>query len=206
MTSTNNKYVSHMYAVYDKVFYPEKYDIQEETTYFKYGFYSLMKHKRITKKNIGLRKAVDDAMSFISENCSSPMSYDDIVDFCDFIRIAEKILVYNNDISEKLFVDSSVDESEKKMVIKFNDDKIILSILLKKLNGLNVIDIKVTRDFGKKMVNTILIVDGHVDYKDDSDLYLINSINNILCKYVRETYEGIIQRLKVQYIEEETEI
>ena len=45
---------------------------------------------------------------------------------------------------------------------------------------LKVINIKVTRDFGKNMINEYTIVNGEVKLKDDSDYTLIAVINDLL--------------------------
>ncbi len=60
---------------------------------------------------------------------------------------------------------------------------------------LKVINIKIERDYGKKMTNEYVIVNGNVKLNDISDFTLINMINSILYDTTLETYKKIMDKL-----------
>lgn len=126
---------------------------------------------------------------------------------CQFIRWAEKILIYENnpENAEEIFVDSEQNADERCFRIKL--DKVTLSFILRLVpkNSYSlteskyseVISILIESLTGKKMVTKIISVDQEVDLSDDGDLYLINQVNKYINKAIKKTFEVILEGLLV---------
>ena len=55
-----------------------------------------------------------------------------------------------------------------------------------------VIKIEIRRKFGKELSNTFVIINRDVKFEDDSDLYLINTINLLLKKSIINSFQEIV--------------
>lgn len=129
-------------------------------------------------------------------------SFEQIWYFAQFVRYAEKVIFYENIPAHAFYVDSGLnDDKERCFVIDPANTE--YSILFKlqwvydttKKEMLKVINIKVTRDYGKQMINEYTIVNGEVNLNDDSDYTLIKVINSILYDYTLNTYKCIMNDL-----------
>ena len=58
-----------------------------------------------------------------------------------------------------------------------------------------VITILIQRQYGKKMENKYISVDGYVDMMDDSDMYTLNQVNRFLNIKLRNAFNAVLGKL-----------
>ena len=135
-------------------------------------------------------------------------SFEQMWEFAQFVRYAEKCIFYHNDTSSPLMVDSKLDD-ESERVFAISKDDYIIAFKLKWIydttakQTLKAINIKVTRNYGKQMTNEYTIVNGDVKLNDDSDYTLIEVINSMLYDATLDTYRLIMKGL-LEFFEERT--
>jgi len=123
---------------------------------------------------------------------------------CQFIRWAEKVVLYKNELDpdyyKSIFVDSAINADEREFVFDIVQgarvyikmelvQKPYIKITESAYN--EVLTIMVQRSFGKKMENKFVVINGESDIVDDGDLYLINQINKHLNYVIRNTVKTI---------------
>lgn len=203
----DNPLVQHFFHIYDKVYFPKESDFIMKR--FKWNpdcstdeqdfIYFFKKHKI----NIGLEEALEDLQSKMPIILNS-LGAKDIMWFCDFVRVAEKVIFYKNDKESSIIVDSQIEDDEKKLVIQ-NQDWFI-KILVQTVDGFvpttildhgsnYILNLHVERKYGKGMENNFVVVNGETKYNDSSDLYLINSVNMILKVYIKEFFDKAVRVL-----------
>lgn len=131
------------------------------------------------------------------------MSFENLWQFCQFVKFAEKVYFYPNDSTNAFYVDTSLFDAEKR-VFSINDELGNYQILFKlekqkeKVTDseLKIIRIVVNRNFGRKMSNEFIVVNAEVKFNDESDSYLIANINNILKTRINTVFEDIIKLVK----------
>lgn len=139
---------------------------------------------------------------YSSETCNFIRSFQDMWDFCQFVRYSEKVIFYENTPDKLLYVDSGMNDEKTRSFSIINKDKncTIKFILEKKeydsiTKNMDVITIEVLRDFGKKMTNKFTIVNREVKYNDESDIALMDSINILLYENTRLVFIDIFKKL-----------
>ncbi len=127
-------------------------------------------------------------------------SFEQMWYFAQFVRYAEKVVFYSNDTTKPIFVDSPLDEDHERIFVITKDNyelkfklQWIYDTTAKQM--IKVINIKVSRSFGKEMTNEYIIVDGNVKLNDVSDFTLISVINSILFDATLDTYKQIMNCL-----------
>jgi len=126
--------------------------------------------------------------------------------YCQFVRWAEKVFLYKNSINEEglIYVDSEMTSNEREFVFKFGEGVSVyfkLELLQKNYVKITesayneVLTILVTRDYGKKMENKIIVVNGETDLENDSDIYMINGLNMYLNRAIRLTTNEILKNI-----------
>lgn len=158
------------------------------------------------------KEEIDDLLYKFKENefirpvCTndfrSPLNFDNLWQFCQFVRYAEKIIFFNNQPENILYVDSDMkDINNRRFRIK-NKNNTIIDISLEKIKDkinndtLKVLKIKVERQFGKKMVNTFTIVNDNIKAEDYSDIYLIFNLQFFILKEMENVFDNIINLAK----------
>lgn len=157
----------------------------------------------------------------LCEDSDIPLTFRTIWEFCDFVRWAEKALFYDNSLSTRVIVDSVmgagiINDDPKVIVfrtIRSNDVDIKLELKKMKVNQesiLNldtgvtttskIITIEVSRHFGKNMKSKYVVVDENVNYKDLSDIYLMNTINKIIKDCTIAVFREVIFEIENQLI------
>lgn len=133
-------------------------------------------------------------------------SFEQMWYFAQFVRYAEKTVFYNNDTDKPLFVDSALDEDHERIfVIKKDEYELrfklqwIYDSTLKQM--IKVVNIKVSRSYGKEMTNEYVIVDGKLKLNDVSDFLLMNMINDILFDCTLDTYKQVMNALFTHFEE-----
>lgn len=155
-------------------------------------------------------KPLQEYESYVKINITDApsISFKNLWMFCQFVRYAEKVYFYNNDISNKLYVDSAMEDPSSRVFMINEKDKYKIVFALEKQtkpgNNANenfeVIKMVVSRFYGKKMVNQFIIVDGNIKYNDISDSYLINNINKILSKSITKVLTDISNLIIKDYL------
>ena len=209
----NNKYIEIFDEIYlslicrgytkrvetKEVYVKPKWMGRKEKVTVEVPFYEDMIHHKkqvvdnFIKENFGYRDR-DTHRNFIR-------SFDDMCQFCDFVRYAEKVLFYQNTTANDLYVDSEIDSKIKLFSINVGYDTFIKFKLEKKSfhdivgTDMNIIEIEVKRNFGKEMYNKFTIVNGEVKYNDTSDMRLMDSINILLYEKTLNTFKVIMEKV-----------
>ena len=151
----------------------------------------------------------DDFEPFTSDsNRNIIRSFEQMWEFAQFVRYAEKCIFYHNDITSPLMVDSKLDE-ESERIFAISKDDYLVTFKLKWIydttakQTLKAINIKVSRNYGKQMSNEYTIVNGDVKLNDDSDYTLIEVINSMVYDATLDTYRLIMKGL-LEFFEERT--
>lgn len=146
-----------------------------------------------------VRKELDE---FIAEECINDnlLSFNSIWQFCQFVRYAEKVVFYKNTPDNKLYVDSNmVDVKERIFTVtefdtlyKFKLERVVEPITKEECK---VITLNVCRQYGKEMNNIFTIVNEDIKFNDQSDEYLINTINLILEDSMKHVLKDCVEQL-----------
>ena len=135
----------------------------------------------------------------LKENVIIPngINFNDLWEFCQFVKFAEKAFFYYNDPDKLFYVDSNIDDMDKrKFVIKDENNTYRLLFGLERMQSpnkevLKIIRLSVNRNYGRKMTNEFTIVNSEIKYNDDADIYLIDNINRILYERILSTFDEI---------------
>lgn len=137
--------------------------------------------------------------------------YDRIKWFAEFLRIAEKLFLYNND--EYCYVYSELGDKTHILFIRSEDNEYKIRVKIEKTKIDNLLDddsnleklffddpkltivtIDVAREYGKKMVSTFKFPIGvEPQYNSDSDRILFNMVLKIIRDKIVESYLSIIE-------------
>lgn len=202
-----NGFVDALFGVYDKAYMPEEEDFE---WYYKEGngyydekpiwyFFRPMEKIQVNK---GLEEAYEHAMNTLIKD-PNDLQIGIIEDFCDFVRVAEKVAFYHNDMDNFVIVDSKVEDSTKRLVIKNDQFQITIQTYSSRIleEGINdTIAIGVERLYGKQMNNSFVVVDRKIQYNDDSDMYLMNTINLILMNTINQVLKEVYDLIKEKKI------
>jgi hypothetical protein len=198
-----NKYINLIMDIYDinnNTKYTKEKVRMERSLKFPYK-----KHPVYPARD-NLQYMIDEAYDdILHKNILNPpsMSFEDLWEFCQFVKFAEKVFFYPNDSTNAFYVDTSLFDAEKR-VFSINDELGNYQILFKlekqkeKVTDseLKIIRIVVNRNFGRKMSNEFIVVNAEVKFNDESDSYLIANINNILKTRINTVFEDIIKLVK----------
>lgn len=201
-----NPFITKLFDLYDKSYFPSATDWDEEDVVVGHTF---MFYKPIYKKqkvNVGKRRLYELAKEFIDELSVTSLTMTTINQFCDFVRVIEKCLFYINDNNNHIFVDSGIEDTKKVIAFKSDDIQFKIDTLsvkdpMEKSKYHEVLEIEVKRLYGKKMENKFTVVDREVKYNDDSDLYLVNTLNMILLSNMKALFMNAINRVYETKIE-----
>ena len=212
--SNDNRYIE----IFNK-FYNKLNSIDRETTKislrrssFKYRFMSQREFDKLSEATC--KSYVDCVISdckselkeFIdndflhAENNGISRSYRQMWEFAQFVRYVEKVLFYKNNPDNDLYVDTKLDDVEKREFLINGDEYKIYFHLNSQRDDLldttyNVINIKVIRDFGKKMINEYTIINEQVKLNSLGDNILIITINNLLFDISLKVLNEIMDKL-----------
>lgn len=194
----SNEFLRHIYDLYDCIKFPEKANIvvTEKRGKGIKGFFK----KEIIKRDIRKEEVEEKIRIFINSLVSSVPDFDRLWDFCEFVRVSEKVFFYPNRPERKLYVECDLKKAgsgERKFRIKsgyseFGNEVEIRFTLEKNVLSNNIISIQVIRNFGLNMKTEYKVVDGDLPFNDSSDLYLINQINFILRDSIISTFNEVI--------------
>ena len=128
--------------------------------------------------------------------CINPLYFNNLWQFCQFVRWAEKVVFYRNEAINKLYVDSAIDDVDCRLIV-YSEEDIQIKIKMEKVtnpayipNTLSDIlsmnkdvqqyfksmKIVVDRKYGKEMTNKFTIIDNDTEFDDFSDKMLYETI------------------------------
>ena len=197
-----NKYIKGIMDLYDIVIVnpEEPIEIKPEIKTNFFNRKEIKSELSYPKRDKVLKELNDLRLSTITPN---GMSFNDLWEFCQFVKYAEKTLFYQNDPKRLFYVDSNIDDlSARQFMIKDPEDTYQLLFKLEKTNEpinneiMRIIRLSVSRNYGRKMTNEFIIVNSEIKYNDDADIYLIDKINRILCERISSSFHEKINLIR----------
>ena len=159
----------------------------------------------------------------LNQNVDTPVQFNIIWEFCQFVRWAEKAVFYENDLNNRVIVDSGMTagitnndprvivfqsqststtiklELKKEKLLQTREDSVFdLNTMETVPNRSHIITLEVIRNFGKKMKSKYIIVDGQVKYNDLSDIYLMNTVNRIIKDGIVDVFREILFSIETE--------
>jgi hypothetical protein len=199
--TVNNEFLKLVYDFYDYYKFPPEEKVVEVKK--GEGLLGFLKTTTITEKDIAREELYSSLSKMHKSLKNDTPTFDRLWDFCEFIRVAEKIFFYYNSPENDLYVEADItnagsgtrkfriSDTELGTELRFTLDKDVL--------GVNSIRIIIVRDYGLKMENSYTIADGQINYQDTSDLYLINEINFKLKKVMNNSFTQILRFIEPDY-------
>ena len=86
------------------------------------------KVNRFISKEFGIDRRGEDA-DYIN---GTTLSFLQLWDFCQFVRYAEKVLFFNNDIYSTIFVDSKLEDLDSRKFMVRSEDEVEIEVVLEK--------------------------------------------------------------------------
>lgn len=119
---------------------------------------------------------------FILQECESIIrtlskespDFDTLYEFASFIKYIEKVFFYKNDANAMISCDSQLDDNNSRILIFKTCEDVVIKIIMNKTK--RSIDINTYRYFGKNMIFGYTIIDRKVEFKDKSDVVLMNNV------------------------------
>lgn len=194
-----NKFVNILSTVFYAHYHKQAVEVKKRKTT------KIFKIKTVSKEieYPGLKNAEEELNHFReTELCNyiESVNFLSMWQFCQFIRFAEKVFFYHNDIDKCFYVDSEMNDLVKRdFKITDLDNKVDIIVSMEKKketlsdDTLNVLRISVKRNYGKQMINEFTIVNDFVKTKDDSDKLLIEIVYSIIFQKMKEQFDSIIQ-------------
>ena len=155
---------------------------------------------QINKNAESVKKEIEKFIDNLSNKDS--IEFDTLWDYAQLLRWAEKVIFYKNDIINYIYSDSEMNSLDKRKFLIQNDEYMMIFSLEKQEISIfdtytdkefvEVIKIEIRRKFGKELSNTFVIINRDVKFEDDSDLYLINTINLLLKKSIINSFQEIV--------------
>lgn len=168
----------------------------------------LFKKKHIINeydKQVFIKKTImKELEEFIDEECSMDdiVSFSSLWQFCQFVRYAEKVVFYKNTPNRTFYVDSdmldvkerlfAINQDNLEATYKFKLEKVVDSITKQECK---VITLNIYRQYGKEMSNIFTIVNEDIKINDQSDQYLITTINLILERSIKKVLRNCVDQL-----------
>ena len=193
-----------------------KIDLLEDNTVNRASFFGKGKKKQIPEE---LRVAMASIRSQKETIYNMDgLDFKLIWDFLQFCRWAEKVMFCDNSVESGIYVESDLMQFTERFAV-FNIGKSAnfeIRMKLEKINNpkyndtpefgielsnpepkyLNSMTLVITRDFGKKMKNTFIIVNGEVEYHDSSDRHLLSVVSNIISDCMYKKYCEVCSKIE----------
>lgn len=155
-----NKFTDVIFRLYDACYVdaPDKFIVNKKDKYAN------------TKKYFILQ----ECESIIRTLSKESPDFDTLYEFASFIKYIEKVFFYKNDINAMISCDSQLDDNNTRVLIFRQNEDVLIQITMNKAK--RSIDIITYRYFGKNMKFGYTIIDRKADFKDKSDVVLMNNI------------------------------
>ena len=164
----DNKFLELFYSIYEAVYYPKTTLVHSWKRKFNKPF----------AVNLDLLELINEINEFTEEIATTTPTWQSLYDFGTFIKILEKIFMYRNDKDAMVVCDSSLEEKKRHIVI--HTESAFISMTLLHVEGKNIIDFLIRREFGKKMETRYNIVNTNMDFSSVDDLMNIANMNQTL--------------------------
>ena len=184
--SNNNKFLKVIYNLYDA---KHGYFQDNKTEFARKSKWKFWGKPAPVTVNKTLEAALEAVNEFRDKLTKEVPDFTTMWDFCEFVRVMEKVFFFENVPNNDIYVECDIGKSgngSRKFRIYITDDTNvsiigeIRFILEKDVFGSDVITINVIRNYGLKMENKYIVADANIKYEDSSDIYLINEINDKL--------------------------
>lgn len=198
--SKDNRYIQAIQQLFDYVYYlGNTIEVVENSSLVKRW---KLKRKTINEFLVGIDKFVE---SVLDKNYEEISTFENLWEYIQFVRFAEKMLLYDNDPDRELYVDSDLDSNIKRnMVISKQGYTIFILLEHKSLedtnNVIHIKTIRVIHETGRKLQNNFVIVNDNPKFNDDSDIYLLYEFGILLKEAILETLIQITNNLKQQFM------
>lgn len=198
----DNKYVEIIYAVFNAHLYGEEVEVTVKKDFKFLGIIPYTKNVS-EMKNLTVLNVDEQLRSFRERELSNTINIVNFISlwqFCQFVRFAEKAFYYPNTPEMHLYVDSEMNDLSKRAFKIKTDDRMEIFCNLEKVTDpinkkkINVIRLKIQRNYGKQMLNEFTIVDDFVKSKDASDTVLIENIFYLISEEIKGTFGHILNR------------
>lgn len=202
-----NGYIQKCREVYQAALHPNKEYIHEEIVTIPSRFRWFKPTVVKTYTNTLLDEKYKEAKEYIKMKTESEQTFMSLWEFSDFIRWAEKLFIYENSPSNRIYSDAPMNSLESRTFL-INKGMYLIYFRLKmsknpeydrKKNNLTfhkIIEVVVERKYGKEMKDKFTIVDEHFEYKDLSDIDLMDLINKFLNEALIEVFMIILDAAK----------
>lgn len=183
---------------YDMTLTENLYNLIEEIYIIDYnkrntGLFSRIRNSRLRKANIKAKyKICMKEENYIRNN---PPTYDDLVEFADFVFAMNKVFFYKNSKESIIYVTKMTKFNKKTIVfnVPLYDSKI--TITLKIENGDKVVQIYVDRNYGDKLSNMHYIVNQQIPPDEDgNETMMFHSVNRIVQNSMADLYKKYIDK------------
>lgn len=223
----DNRFVSLATELYDiKILKSIKNDPDNyENKTIKNGLLSKIKETEYKPEKEFYKKLKEFIDTNLNQDSDHPVQFNIIWEFCQFIRWAEKALFYENDLNNRVIVDSGMTagitdnnprvivfqsqststtiklELKKEMLLQTREDSILdINTMDTVPDKSHIITLEVIRSFGKKMKSKYIIVNGQVKYNDLSDIYLMNTVNRIIKDGIANVFREILFSIETEVL------
>lgn len=171
-TETDNTFVSKLYDLVEAVHYKE---YQDKRT----------KKKYIENKYNYCRLIIDRI-----RDLRSPLTFNDMWQFAEFIIMAEKVYFYQNIQSSGICCDKCT-ALERILFFEFTEKNVYIKIGMYR-SAVDTIKIAVYRDWGNKASTQFEVEGQECNITSDSDHMLINTINAYVQNAIADLYESYV--------------
>lgn len=167
--------------------------------------------KKLTFSAFEIENTINAIKATIYNTLDSSDIYDRIKWYAEFLRIAEKLFLYNND--EYCYIYSELGDKTYLLFIRSEDNEYKIRVKIEKTKidnllddesnieklffddpKLTIITIDVVREYGKKMISSFKFPLGaEPSFNEESDKMLFNLVKKIIRDKIVESYISIIE-------------
>ena len=175
-TDTNNKYISSLYDLVEAVYYK---DYEEIST-------------RDIKKRI--KKEYDKCKDIIRNirDLKTPLKFDDIWEFAEFIMMVEKVYFYQNVQGSGICCDKC-NELDRILFFAYDEKNVFIKLIMHRSTAGGQLTIMVYREWGRKDGTKFEVSNQECNITSDSDHMLVNTINAYVQNSIADLYETYIE-------------
>ena len=175
-TDTNNKYISSLYDLVEAVYYKDYEGIST----------------RDIKKRI--KKEYDKCKDIIRNirDLKTPLKFDDIWEFAEFIMMAEKVYFYQNVQGSGICCDKC-NELDRILFFAYDEKNVFIKLIMHRSTAGDQLTIMVYREWGRKDGTKFEVSNQECNITSDSDHMLVNTINAYVQNSIADLYETYIE-------------
>ena len=175
-TDTNNKYISSLYDLVEAVYYKD---------------YEGISTRDIRKR---IKKEYDKCKDIIrnTRDLKTPLKFDDIWEFAEFIMMVEKVYFYQNVQGSGICCDKC-NELDRILFFAYDEKNVFIKLIMHRSTAGDQLTIMVYREWGRKDGTKFEVSNQECNITSDSDHMLINTINAYVQNSIADLYETYIE-------------